>query len=105
MNKPLRQTTSQGQALQLLFNLVFKKLSWENVHRCLLLLAVLIIFVFFCSLHLTHIINILSIQSAIGMYIEHPFFRKVTALFRSVVQIMYGMEAGCTCAWFIISAA
>lgn len=34
MNKPLRQTTLQGQVPQLLFNLLFQKLSWENVHRC-----------------------------------------------------------------------
>jgi len=39
MNKPQRQTTSQGQVLQLLFNLVFQKLSWENVRRVFFLPA------------------------------------------------------------------
>lgn len=67
MNKTLRQTTSQGQVLQLLFNLVFQKLSWENVHRLFFFScsAILIIFVFFYSLHLTHIVNTRSLLNSL----------------------------------------
>lgn len=69
MNKPLRQTTSQGQVLQLLFNLVFQKLSWENVRRLFFFFpcgVILIIFVFFYSLHLTHIVNTRSLPNSLG---------------------------------------
>lgn len=71
-NKLLKQTASQEQLLQLLFNLVFQKLSWETVHRLFYFIlffspcvVILIIFVFFYSLHLTHIVNTLSIPSSL----------------------------------------
>lgn len=84
MNKPLTQTTYQGQVPQLLFNLLFQKLSlsWENVHRYFgdfFFFAcgkILILFVFFSSLH--HPLLILfAMQPQNGMCTEHPLSRSL----------------------------